>query len=95
MDSYLTRFESYAMSNKLDPSMWASYLIALLKGHALEVFVRLSRDDQSDYGQIKEALLTNFDLTERSFPKKFRDCRLEKAETFRQFSGRLESYLDK
>ena len=75
MDSYLTRFESYALSNKWDPSMWASYLSALLKGRALEVFVRLSRDDQSDYGQIKEALLTNFDLTERSFRKKFRDCR--------------------
>ena len=95
MDSYLTRFESYALSNKWDPSMWASYLSALLKGRALEVFVRLSRDDQSDYGQIKEALLTNFDLTERSFRKKFRDCRPEKAETFRQFSGKLASYLDK
>ena len=95
MDSYLTRFESYALSNKWDPSMWASYLSALLKGRALEVFVRLSRDDQSDYGQIKEALLINFDLTERSFRKKFRDCRPEKAETFRQFSGRLASYLDK
>ena len=95
MDSYLTRFESCALSNKWDPSMWASYLSALLKGRALEVFVRLSRDDQSDYGQIKEALLTNFDLTERSFCKKFRDCRPEKAETFRQFSGRLASYLDK
>ena len=95
MDSYLTRSESYALSNKWDPSMWASYLSALLKGRALEVFVRLSRDDQSDYGKIKEALLTNFDLTERSFRKKFRDCRPEKAETFRQFSGRLVSYLDK
>ena len=76
MDSYLTRFESYALSNKWDPSMWASYLSALLKGRALEVFVRLSRDDQSDYGQIKEALLTNFDLTERSFLARdqFLDC---------------------
>ena len=95
MDSHLTRFASYALSNKWDPSMWASYLSALLKERALEVFVRLSRDDQSDYGQIKEALLTNFDLTERSFRKKYRDCRPEKAETFRQFSGRLASYLDK
>ena len=40
MDSYLTRFESYAISNKWDPSMWASYLSALLKGRDLEVFVR-------------------------------------------------------
>ena len=39
MDGYLTRFESYAISNKWDPSMWASYLSALLKGHALGVFV--------------------------------------------------------
>ena len=39
MDSYLTRFESYAISNKWDPSMSASYLSALLKGRALEVFV--------------------------------------------------------
>ena len=95
MDCYLTMFESYAISNKWDPSMLASYLSALLKGRALEVFVSLSSDDQLDYGQIKEALLTNFDFTERSFRKKFRDCRPEKAETFRQFSGRLASYLDK
>ena len=61
----------------------------------MEVFVRLSKDDQSDYGQIKEALLANFDLTQRSFRKKLRDCRPEKAETFRQFSGRLACYLDK
>ena len=31
MDGYLTRFKSYAISNKWDPSMWASYLSALLK----------------------------------------------------------------
>ena len=95
MNSYLTKFESYAISNKWDPSMWASYLSSLLKGRALEVFVRLSKDDRSDYGQIKEALLTNFDLTEHSFRKKFRDFRPEKAEIFRQFSGRLASYLEK
>ena len=95
MDSYLTRFECYAISNKWDPSMWASYLSALLNGHALEVVVRLSKDDQLDYSQIKEALLANFDLTERSFRKKFRDCKPKKAETFRQFIGRLASYLDK
>ena len=95
MDGYLTRFKSYAISNKWDPSMWASYISALLKGRAFEVFVRLSKDDQSDYVQIKEALLTNFDLTERSFRKKFRDCRPEKAETLKHLSGRLVSYLDK
>ena len=79
----------------MGPSTWASYLSALLSGRDLEVFFRLSKDYQSVYSQIKEALLTYFDLTERSFRKKFRECRPEKAETFRQFSGRLASYLDK
>ena len=95
MDSYLKRIESYTISNKWDPYMWASYLSALLKGRALEVFVRLSKDDQLDVSQIKESLLANCDLTERSFRKKFRDCRPKKAEIFRQFSGRLASYLDR
>ena len=47
MDSYLTRLESYATACKWDPAMWAFYLSALLKGRALEVFVRLSKDDPS------------------------------------------------
>ena len=75
----------------MGPVFGASYLSDLLKGHALEVFVRLSKDDPSDYNQLKEALLTNFDLSERSFRKKFRDCRPKRAETFKQFSCRLAS----
>ena len=95
MDSYLTRFESYATACKWDPAMWALYLSALLKGRTLEVFVRLSKDDQSDYEQIREALLNNFNLTERQFKRKFRESRPEKSETFRQFSSRMASYLEK
>ena len=75
--------------------MWALYLSTLLKGRAFEVFVRLSKYDQSDYNQLKETLLTNFGLTERSFRKKIRDCGPEKAKTFKQLSGRLASFLDK
>ena len=95
MDSYLTRFESYATACKWDPAMWALYLSALLKGRALEVFVRLSKDNQSDYEQIREALLNNFNLTERQFKRKFRESRPEKSETFRQFSSRMASYLER
>ena len=57
MDSYLTRFESYATACKWDPAMWSLYLSALLKGRALEVFVRLSKEDQSDYEQIRRPFL--------------------------------------
>ena len=55
--------------------------------YALVVFLRLSKDDQSDNDRLKEALLTNFDLTERTFRKRFRGRRPEKSENFEQFEG--------
>ena len=95
MDSYLSRFEKYAVTNKWDRSIWAAYLSALLKGRALEVYDRLSVADANDYEKLKDALLKNFDMTERGFRKKFRNDRPERAETFIQFGSRLRSYLDK
>ena len=95
MDSYLSRFEKYAVANKWDRSIWAAYLSALLKGRALEVYDRLSVADANDYGKLKDALLKNFDMTERGFRKKFRNDRPERSETFIQFGSRLCSYLDK
>jgi hypothetical protein len=38
IDSFLRRFERYALSMKWDKSMWATHLSALLKGRALDVF---------------------------------------------------------
>ena len=67
MDSYLSRFEKYAVANKWDRSIWAAYLSALLKGRALEVYDRLSVADANDYEKLKDALLKNFDMTERGF----------------------------
>ena len=32
MDSYLSRFEKYPTAIKWDPTLWAAYLSALLKG---------------------------------------------------------------
>ena len=45
MDSYLTRFERYAISNKWDLSMLASYLSALLKGPALKSWLDFPKMD--------------------------------------------------
>ena len=95
MDSYLSRFEKYAVANKWDRSIWAAYLSALLKGRALEVYDRLSVADANDYEKLKDALLKNFDMTERGFRKKFRNDRPERSETFIQLGSRLPSYLDK
>ena len=95
MDSYLSRFEKYAVANNWDRSIWAAYLSALLKGRALEVYDRLSVADANDYEKLKDALLKNFDMTERGFRKTFRNDRPERSETFIQFGSRLRSYLDK
>ena len=77
MDSYLSRFEKYAIANKWDKNVWAAYLSALLKGRALDVYDRLLTEDAADYDKLKDALLKNFDMTERRFRKKFRYSRPE------------------
>ena len=91
MDSYLSRFEKYAMANKWDKSAWAAYL----KGRALDVYDRLSTEDAADYDKLKDALLKNVDMTERGLRKKYRYGRPEKSETFIQLSSRLKRYLQK
>lgn len=40
MDTYLYRFETFAKSAGWETDQWASYLSALLKGRALEVYCR-------------------------------------------------------
>ena len=59
MDSYLFRLEKYATANKWDPSLWAAYLSALLKGRALNVYNRLSNKNAASYDNLKGALLKN------------------------------------
>ena len=90
----MTRFEKYAIVNKWDPSLWSTYLSALLS-RALEVYDRMAVSDPADYAKLKDALLKNFDMTERGFRKKFRYEKPERSETFVQFSSRLRSYLNK
>ena len=93
MDSYLSRFEKYAVANEWYRTIWAEYLSALLKGQALEVFDRLSVADAADYERLKDALLKNYDMTERGYRKKFRNNRPERSETFILFGSKLHNYL--
>ena len=43
MDSYLLRFESYAIVQKWEPDTWASGLSALLQGKALAVYALMPK----------------------------------------------------
>ena len=76
MDSYLSRFEKNAVTNKWDTSIWAVYLSALLKCRSLEVY------DAANYEKLKEALLKNFDMTERGLQKIFRNARPERSDRY-------------
>ena len=43
----------------------AAYLSALFKGQALDVYDRLSNEDEASNDKLEEAVLRNFDMTER------------------------------
>ena len=95
MDSYLSRFERYVTSQKIDKSLWCLHLSTLLKGKALDVYSRLPSQDAFDYDLLKAALLKRFEMTEEGFRKKFRACKPERGETFVQYIRRSKNYLDR
>ena len=53
LDAYLQRFERFAETVKREKTGWASKLSALLSGHALEVYLRLSEEAAKDYHMTK------------------------------------------
>ncbi|XP_076435072.1 uncharacterized protein LOC143274949 [Babylonia areolata] len=95
IDSYLERFERHAKAMKWPGDQWATDLGALLTGHALEVYSRLSREDADDYEKLKSALLRSYDFSEQGFQKRFRSSRPEKNESPAQFLTRIQNYLER
>ena len=93
MDAYLKRFERYEESLKWPQEEWAVNLSALLRGKALEVYSRLSREAAGNYEALKEALLRRFQLTQEGFRQKFRACQPETGESAPQFAIHLDNYL--
>jgi len=95
IDSYLRRFERYAVLQDWPADEWALYLSALLKGRALEVYSRLTEEEAHDYCKLKAALLRKYELTAEGFRRKFYEVRREQSETAAQFTSRLMGYLDR
>ena len=93
MDSYIHRFERYAELQGWHKDDWATYLSALLKGTALDVYARLPPDQAGDYKVLKTALLKRYLLTEDGYRQRFYDSRPEKGETPQQFITRLDNYF--
>jgi len=95
VDSYLRRFERYASLQGWPQAEWATYLSALLKGKALEVYSRMTEGESRSYDKLKTALLRKYQLTAEGFRKQFYSARKEKGETASQFVCRITGYLDR
>ena len=95
IDSYLHRFERYATLQNWPEDDWATYLSALLKGRALEVYNRLTETEARSYPRLKAALLRKYQLTVEGFRRQFYAARRERDETASQFVCRIEGYLDR
>ncbi|KAJ8017727.1 hypothetical protein HOLleu_44661 [Holothuria leucospilota] len=93
IDSYLKRFERYAIATGKPKSDWAMLLSALLTGKALTVYSRLSDDDYKNYDTLKKALLFTYELNADAFRRKFRGSKPEGGETYAQFVERITGYL--
>ena len=93
MDSYLLRFERYATVQKWEPDTWATGLIALLQGKALDVYALMPKEDALNYDKLKVALLKRYELTVEGFKRWYKKCRPENGETFQQFTNRMKSYF--
>ena len=65
LDEYLLRFEKYANVAKWNRSTWATQLISLLTGKAVEVYNRQSPEEAMDYERLKVALLERYNFIER------------------------------
>lgn len=95
LDSYLGRFERYAVAQKWKKEDWAVNLSALLTGRALETYYRLPEAEASKYDKLKSALLNRYQLTEDGFREKFFSSRADLGETANQYLARIENYLDR
>ncbi len=93
MDAYLQRFERVMSAQGLEERDWATQLAVLLKGKALDTYIRLPIEQAGEYHEIKAALLKRYDLTEDGFRRKFRSAKIDPGESHTQFTQRLRNYL--
>ncbi|GFO27101.1 hypothetical protein PoB_005360600 [Plakobranchus ocellatus] len=74
---------------------WSSSLCVLLSGRAMDCYGRLSAEQAKDYDKVKEALMKRYDLTEDSYRREFRTCKLAEGESPYVFIVRIVTYLDR
>ena len=61
----------YHVTMKIPKENWAIQLATLLKGKALELYTRMSSEEENNYEEGKMALLRRYQLTEENLRKSF------------------------
>ena len=95
IDVYLNRYEHLAVNHNVHKELWVRHLVQSLRGQAYEVYNKLPSNDKGSYETLKNALLIKYELTARSYNRKFRESQIKEGETYVQFADRLNSYLIK
>ena len=96
LDSYLQRFERYAVNERwpCPRDSYALNLASLLTGKALNVYSRLPLALANDYDILKKALLQQYQLTVDDYRKKFYYTKQNADENATQYLSRLEHFLN-
>jgi hypothetical protein len=94
IDIFLKSFERLAKLHKWPKAEWAVRLVRQLTGKAMDSYARLREGESNDYDIIKKAILKRYDLTASTYRDKFRSCKQEPNETFREFYTRSLNYFE-
>lgn len=69
-------------------------LVPQLTGKALDSYARLGEGESNDYHVIKKAILKRYNLTASTYKDKFRTCKQNPNETFRECYTRSLNYFE-
>jgi len=81
LDAYLNRFERICRAFNVPQGQSSFQLARFLQGQALDVYQRMTDEDDGDYDLLKNSLLKRFRLTEGGYRKIFKSVRIEVGET--------------
>ena len=95
LDAYLNRFERICRAFNVPQGQSSFQLARFLQGQALDVYQRMTDEDDGDYDLLKNSLLKRFRLTEGGYRKIFKSVRIEVGEIAERFVHRLKKYLTK
>ncbi|XP_072169909.1 uncharacterized protein [Diadema setosum] len=93
VDVFLRAFEKMAQLNEWPREVWALQLAPLLAGRAREAYSRLSLESSRVYDEVKLAILRRYDLTPEAYRVKFRELKVDRDETYTEFSVKLTDLL--